>query len=135
MQDLHNHSLPSCIETLPFCGSNSDLTGLPNLKEYDIDEQFPVNMQSRYCTLSELASVETNVNELIMLHTNTRSLLSHRDELVFLCDQTTKLLDVIGVSETWSSIQKEPLHQYRHRRLLLLPNKIAKSEWWRWPLC
>lgn len=28
---------------------------------------------------------------------------------MFLCDQATKLVDVIGVSETWSSIQKEPL--------------------------
>ena len=109
MQDLLNHSLPSCTETLPVFGSNSDLTGLPNLKEYDIDEQLPVNMQSRYFTLSELASVETNANDLIMLHTNIRSLSSHLDELMFLCDQTTKLVDVIGVSETWSSIQKEPL--------------------------
>ena len=98
MQDLLNHSLPSCTETLPVFGSNSDLTGLPNLKEYDIDEQLPVNMQSRYFTLSELASVETNANDRIMLHTTIRS-----------CDQTTKLVDVIGVSETWNSIQKEPL--------------------------
>ena len=109
MQDLLNHSLPSCIKTLPIFGSNSDLTGLPNVKEYDIDEQFPVNMQSRYFTLSELASVETNANDLIMLRTNRRSLSCHLEELVFLCDQTTKLVDVIGASETWSSIQEEPL--------------------------
>ena len=44
-----------------------------------------------------------------MLHTNIRSLSSHLDELVFLCDQTTRLVDVTGVSETCSSIQREPL--------------------------
>ena len=31
------------------------------------------------------------------------------DELVFLCHQTNKLIDVIRVSETWSSTQKESL--------------------------
>jgi len=102
MQDLQNHSLPSCIETLPVFGSNSDLTGLPNLKDYDIDEQVLVNIQSRYFTLSELALVETNANDLIVLHSNIRSLSSHLDELVFLCRQTNKLIDVIGVSEAWS---------------------------------
>ena len=134
MQDLQNHSLSSCIETLPAFGSNSDLTGLPNLKDYDIDEQVPVNIQSRYFTLSELASVETNANDLIVLHTNIRSLSSHLDELVFLCRQTNKLVDVIGVSEIWSSTQKESLTNtdiegYNFK------NKIIKSEWRRWPLC
>jgi len=109
MQDLQNHSLSSCIETLPAFGSNSDVTGLPNLKDYDIDEQVPVNMQSRYFTFSELVSVETNANDLIVRHTNIRSLSSHLDELVFLCRQTNKLVDVIGVSEIWSSTQKESL--------------------------
>ena len=44
-----------------------------------------------------------------MLHTNIRSLSSHLDELVVLFCQTNKLIDVIGVSETWSSTQKECL--------------------------
>ena len=79
------------------------------MKDYDIDEQFPVNIHSKYFTLSDLASVETDANDLTVLHTNTRSLSSHLDELVFLCRQTNKLVDVIGVSETLSSIQKEPL--------------------------
>ena len=70
MQDLQNHSLPSCIQTLSVFESNLDLSGLPHLKDYDIDEQVPVNIESRYFTLSELASVETNANDLIVLHTN-----------------------------------------------------------------
>ena len=79
------------------------------MKDYDIDEQVPVNMQSRYFTFSELVSVETNANDLIVRHTNIRSLSSHLDDLVFLCRQTNKLVDVIGVSETWSSTQKKSL--------------------------
>ena len=79
------------------------------MKDYDIDEQFPVNIQPSYFTLSELASVETNANDLIMLYRNIRSLSSHIDELVFFVVRTNKLVDVVGVSETWKSIQKESL--------------------------
>ena len=109
MQDLQNHRLPSCIEKLPVFGSNTDLTGLHNLKDYDINEQVLVNIQSRYFTLSDFASVGTNANDLIVLNTYIRSLSSHLDELVCLCRQTNKLVDVIRVSETWSSTQKESL--------------------------
>ena len=107
MQDLQNHSLPSCIEKLPIFEASSNLTGLPNLRDNDIDEQFPVNIQSKYFTLSELASVEANANDLMILHTNIRSLSAHIDELVFLCGQFSKIVDIIGVSETWNSIQNE----------------------------
>lgn len=107
MQDLQNHSLPSCIEKLPIFEASSNLTGLPNLRDNDIDEQFPVNIQSKYFTLSELASVETNANDLMILHTNIRSLSAHIDELVFLCGQFNKIVDIIGVSETWNSLQNE----------------------------
>ena len=44
-----------------------------------------------------------------MLHINIRSLSSHLGELVSFCRQTNKLLDVIGISETSSSTQKEYL--------------------------
>ena len=37
------------------------------------------------------------------------TLSSHLDELIFLCRQTNKLVDVIGIFETWSSTQKESL--------------------------
>ena len=57
----------------------------------------------------ERTSVETNANYLLVLHTNMRRLSSQLNELVFLCGQTNKLIDIVGVSETWNSIQKEPL--------------------------
>ena len=37
------------------------------------------------------------------------TLSSHLDELIFLCRQTNKLVDFIGIFETWSSTQKESL--------------------------
>ena len=109
MIDTQNHSLPSCVDSLPVFGLNSQLTRLPNLRDYDIDEQLPANVQSNYVTTSELASMETSPNDLFILHTNIRSLSLHIDELVLLCGQTKKSIDIIGVSETWNSMQNENL--------------------------
>ena len=53
--------------------------------------------------------METSPNDLAILHTNIRSLSQHIDELVFLCGQTKKSIDIIGASETWNSMQNENL--------------------------
>ena len=47
--------MPSYIHDLPSYQSNLDLTGLPFLSEYDIDENVPNTFHSRYFTISELA--------------------------------------------------------------------------------
>ena len=74
-----------------------------------MDEQFPVDIHSKYFTLLELASAQTNTNDLMILHTNIWSLSAHIDELVFLCGQCNTIVNIIGVSETWNSIQNESL--------------------------
>ena len=102
-------SLPSCVNSLPAFGTDSQLTRLPNLRDYDIDEQFPANMQSKYVTISELASMETSPNYLVIFRTKIGSLSLHVDELVLLCGQTKKPIDIIGVSEMWNSMQNENL--------------------------
>ena len=53
--------------------------------------------------------METSSNDLFILHTNVRSLSLHIDELVLLCSQTKKSIDIIGVSVTWNSMQNENL--------------------------
>ena len=63
-------------------------------------------MQSKYVTTSELASMETSSSDLFILHTNIGHLSLHVDELVLLFGQTKKLIDIIGVSDTWNSMQK-----------------------------
>ena len=52
--------------------------------------------------------METSPNDLFILHTNIRSLSLHFDDLV-LCGQTTKSIDIIGVSETRHSMQNGDL--------------------------
>ena len=82
---------------------NYDITKLPNLNEYDIDEQLPSTIDSGYFTVSKLAAIKTNSRDLVLLHTNIRSLSLHHDELVSLITSLNKNIDIIAVSEIWHS--------------------------------
>ena len=107
MVDAENHELLSHIDDMPSFRSDSDLTRLPYLSECDVDEQLPQAIDSRYFTVSELAKMDYNPDQLSILHTNIRSISLHRDELVNLCIQTQRSFDVIGISETWNSALNE----------------------------
>jgi len=109
MLHTNKFEMPSYIYDLPSFQSNSDLTGLPFLSEYDIDENLPNTIHSRYFTVPELASLDSNNSPLSILHTNIRSLSCHSDELVQLCVAAKKSFDIIGVSEIWSSEQNKVL--------------------------
>ena len=78
---------------------------MPNLSDFDVDEQMPQTIESRYFTIPELASLSSNCQDLSILHTNIRSLFLHHDELASLTDLSKKSFDVFGVSEMWHSVQ------------------------------
>ena len=107
MLHIDKVEMPLYIDDLPSFQSNSDLSGLPFLSEYDIDENLPNTIHSRYFTVSELASLDSSNSQLSILHTNIRSLSRHSDELVQLCIDAEKSFDIIGVSEIWNSEQNE----------------------------
>jgi len=67
----------------------------------------PQTINSRYYTIPELAAINSNAKQLSILHTNIRSISLHRDEIVNLCARTQKPFDVLGVYETWNSVQSE----------------------------
>ena len=98
MVDAENHELLSYIDDMPSFHSYSDLTRLPYLSECDADERLLQAIDSRYFTVSELAKMDYNPDQLSILHTNIRSISLHRDELVNLCIQTQRSFDVIGIS-------------------------------------
>ena len=100
---LRDFDLPSFIDSAPSFEITSNLTNLPNLSDYDIDEHMPQNIDSRYFTLPELSSLQLSSSDFSILHTNIRSLSLHHDELVSLSAHTKLDLDVIGVSEIWHS--------------------------------
>ena len=81
----------------------SGLTNLPNLEVYDIDEHLPSNVNSSYHTPQDLSTLDTSANDLLLFHTNIRSLSLHFDELVSTLSTLKISFDVIGVSETWNS--------------------------------
>ena len=119
MLEVENHEEPSYIAGLPNFQYSSNLTGVPYLSDYDIDDQLPQTIDSRYFTVSELSSLRYDSRDLSILHTNIRSLSLHHDELINLCAQAKVNFDIIGVSETWNQTQNEILtnvsiEEYNH---------------------
>ena len=100
---LYDFDLPSFVDSTPSFEVASNLMNLPNLSDYDIVEQMPQNINSRYFTLLELSFLQSSSGDLSILHTNIRSLPLHHDELVSLSAHTNLNLDIIGVSEIWHS--------------------------------
>ena len=100
---LYDFDLPSFVDSTPSFEVTSNLMNLPNLSDYDIDEQVPQNIDSRYFTLPELPSLQSSSSDFSILHTNIRSLSLHLDELVSLSAHTNLNPDAIGVSEIWHS--------------------------------
>ena len=95
MTYLHNLGPPSNIDGLPAFESTSNLTEMPNLSAFDVDEQMPQTIESRYFTIPELASLSSPYQDLSILHTNIRSLSLHHEELVSLTDLSKKCFNVI----------------------------------------
>ena len=70
-------------------------------------KKYPQAINSRYFNVSELAKIESNADQLSILHTNIRSNSRHRDEPRNFCIQTQKSVDIIGVSETSNPVLNE----------------------------
>ena len=100
---LNEFDFPSFIDSMPPFEITSGLTNLPNLEDYDIDEHLPSNVNSSYHTPQDLSTLDTSANDLLLFHTNIRSLSLHFDELVSTLSTLKISFDVIGVSETWNS--------------------------------
>ena len=52
LSDLFELDKPSVVDSLPSFEITSHLTNLPNLQDYDIDEQLPSNIDSNYVSNS-----------------------------------------------------------------------------------
>ena len=103
LSGLYDFDLPSFVDSTPPFEVASNFMNLPNLSDYNIDEQMPQKIDSRYFTLPELSSLKSSSRDFSILHTNIRSLSLHHDELVSLSAHTNLNPDVIGVSEIWHS--------------------------------
>ena len=101
----NSSELPSLYDTLPSLDIVSKLTNLPNLSDYDIDENLDVRISSHYCTVEELRSKDITAKDLALPHMNIRSLPLHLDELLTLLEHLSIDFQVIGLSEIKDSLE------------------------------
>lgn len=88
----------SCNVTRPSFEIESKLTNLPNLSDYDIDENISINLNSQYYSLQEIAAVEVSKNDFALFHMNIRSLSLHYEEFHALLCSLKIDFQVIGLS-------------------------------------
>ena len=53
---------------LPSFEITSQLTNLPNLSDYDVDENLELNINSQYCTVEELAPLQVSHKDISLFH-------------------------------------------------------------------
>ena len=92
-------AMPSITDTLPSFEAVSQLTSLPNLSDYDTDENLHIRITSQYATVQEVASMELSDKDFRLFHMNIRSHSLHHDELHALLSSLNVNFQVIGLSE------------------------------------
>ena len=105
--DLNGIDLPSHLQTLPSLETRSKLVNLPNLNDFDIDENIINTINSKYYSVDELNKVQLSKQHFSVFHTNIRSLSKHHDTLHTQLSMVNIPFDVIGIFETKEQIENE----------------------------
>ena len=100
LRDLNGVNLPSFPSTLPSYDTQSKLTKMPNLGDFDINENFLQPMNSKYLNVHNLSKLSINKKDLSLFHVNLRSLTANFDELHTLLENLKIPFDFIGITET-----------------------------------
>ena len=98
--DLNDIDLPSHLQTIPSLETRSKLVNLPNLNDFDIDENIINTISSKYYSVDALNKVQLSKQHFSVFHTNIRSLSKHYDTLHTQLSMVNIPFDVIGISET-----------------------------------
>eukprot|EP00794_Sanderia_malayensis_P008404 gene8404-9304_t len=101
LSHLYDFDLPSFVDSALSFDVTSNLRNLPNLDDYDIDEQLSSNVNSNYHSPGDLANLCSSDSDLSLFHMNIRSLSCHYDELVSTLVNLKVNFDVVAVSELW----------------------------------
>ena len=98
---LNDIDLPSQLELLGSYELKSRLAKLPNLQDFDMDENLIHAVNSKYYDVSTFPQIKKMTKKSFSLfHSNLRSLSAHFDELQLLLTALKSQFDVIGISET-----------------------------------
>ena len=91
------------LSQLEFLGSyelKSQLAKLPNLQDFDMDENLIHAVKSKYYEVSTSPQIKKMTKAFSLFHSNLRSLSAHFDELQLLLTALKSQFDAIGISET-----------------------------------
>ena len=91
--------LPSQLTNLSPFEISSRLNNLPNLNDFDLDENLVHSIDSKYRKVSELSSMKTN-QTFSLFHVNIRSLTKHFDELQTLINSVKIPINILGITES-----------------------------------
>ena len=103
LQEINCTNFPSLTDSLPSFEISSKLTNLPNLSDYDVDDNINKKICSQYCSPHEVSSLLSSSKDLSFFHMNIRSLTLHHDELQTLISSLNVNIQVIGLSEIKAS--------------------------------
>ena len=125
--DLYGVDLPSHLKTLPSFETRSKLINLPNLEDFDIDENVVNAVNSKYYNIHELNKIKMINKNFSVFHTNIRSLSKHIDALHTQLNMVNIPFDVLGISETKQQVDKDFLSnvQINGYSLYTQPSKSA----------
>ena len=107
MLDLYGIDLPSHLETLPSFETCSKLVKLPNLNDFDIDENVINVVNSKYYSITECNKLHLNQKKNSVYHTNIRSLSENMDALNTQLSMINIPFHIIGIYKTNHQINKD----------------------------
>ena len=109
MSELLDVDLPSQVDNLPSFEIISKLSNMPNLNSSDLDENFIKTINSKYYKTHDLPKISNHhhTKDFSLFHVNIRSLPKHFDELHTLLHASKIPFDVIGITESKQSLNKD----------------------------
>ena len=106
--DFNGLDLPSQLKLLPSYELRSKLSRLPNLDDFDVEENHIRAVNSNYYDLHDFIELTNSLKKCLSLfHVNIRSLSKHIAELKNVLHASRTIFDFIGVSETKQLINKD----------------------------
>ena len=77
--ELNDIDLPSQLKFLESYHIKSKLTNMPNLHDFDMDENLIHKVNSHYYAIIDFSRVKKNPHQFSLFHVNLRSLSAHID--------------------------------------------------------
>ena len=111
--ELNGVDLPSHLKLLGNYDIKSKLANMPNLNDFDLDENLIHKVNSNYQDIISFQKIRKTKNSFSLFHSNLRSLSSHFDELQLLLNALKLQFDVIGISES-KEMAKVCNHYFTH---------------------